>query len=83
MITFYGVGTIVGGGFYALTGKVAGQAGMLAPLAFAVATGIAARDGGGEEYPAGLRPVDRRGGGTPHAAQGLVWYRCFRGLYGA
>jgi amino acid transporter len=41
MITFYGVGTIVGGGFYALTGKVAGEAGMLAPSAFLVATGIA------------------------------------------
>jgi amino acid transporter len=41
MITFYGLGTIVGGGFYALTGKVAGEAGMLAPLAFLAAAGIA------------------------------------------
>lgn len=41
MITFYGLGTIVGGGFYALTGKVAGEAGMLAPIAFLVAAGIA------------------------------------------
>jgi amino acid transporter len=41
MITFYGLGTIVGGGFYALTGKVAGEAGMLAPLAFLTAAGIA------------------------------------------
>jgi amino acid transporter len=41
MITFYGLGTIVGGGFYALTGKVAGEAGMLAPVAFLAAAGIA------------------------------------------
>jgi len=30
----YGVGTMVGGGFYALSGKVAGQVGLHAPLAF-------------------------------------------------
>ena len=41
MITFYGVGTIVGGGFYALTGKVVGEAGMLTPAAFLVASLIA------------------------------------------
>jgi hypothetical protein len=34
MLVFYGLGTIVGGGFNALTGKVAGEAGMLTPLAF-------------------------------------------------
>ncbi len=41
LLIFYGVGTIVGGGFYALTGKVAGEAGMLAPFAFLVASLIA------------------------------------------
>lgn len=41
MITIYGLGTMVGGGFYALTGKVAGHAGMLAPCAFLAAAGIA------------------------------------------
>lgn len=41
MITFYGLGTIIGGGFYALTGKVAGEAGMLAPLAFLLAASMA------------------------------------------
>ena len=41
MITVYGVGTIVGGGFYALCGKVVGEAGMLAPCAFLVAALIA------------------------------------------
>ncbi len=41
MITIYGLGTMVGGGFYALLGKVAGHAGMLAPMSFLVAAAIA------------------------------------------
>lgn len=41
MLTCYGVGTIVGGGFYALTGKVAGQAGMLLPFSLLAASIIA------------------------------------------
>ena len=41
MITFYGLGTIVGGGFYALVGKVSAEAGMLTPLAFLAAAVIA------------------------------------------
>lgn len=41
MLTCYGVGTIVGGGFYALTGKVAGEAGMLLPLSLLAASFIA------------------------------------------
>ncbi len=41
MITFYGLGTIVGGGFYALIGKVSGEAGMLTPVAFFAAALIA------------------------------------------
>lgn len=36
-IIFYGLGTMVGGGFYALTGKVAGLAGMAVPIAFLIA----------------------------------------------
>jgi len=41
VLVLYGLGTMVGGGFYALTGKVAGQAGMAAPLAFVVASSLA------------------------------------------
>jgi len=40
-LIFYGVGTMVGGGFYALMGKVAGVAGMATPVAFAL-TGLLA-----------------------------------------
>lgn len=45
MITFYGLGTILGAGIYVLVGKVAGAAGMYAPLSFvlaAIAAGLSA-----------------------------------------
>lgn len=34
---FYGLGTMVGGGFYALSGKIAGMAGIAAPISFLIA----------------------------------------------
>lgn len=42
MLACYGVGTLVGGGFYALVGKVAGEAGLLAPISFLLSAGLAA-----------------------------------------
>ncbi len=42
LLTAYGVGVMVGAGIYVLIGAVAGQAGMWAPLAFALAGVIAA-----------------------------------------
>lgn len=42
MITFFGLGNILGAGIYVLVGKVAGEAGYYAPLAFFVASIIAA-----------------------------------------
>jgi amino acid transporter len=41
LLTFYGLGTIVGGGFYALIGKVSLHAGIYAPLAFMTAAFVA------------------------------------------
>ncbi|WP_321394905.1 APC family permease [Emcibacter sp.] len=41
LLVFYGLGTIIGGGIYAMTGKVAGLAGMYAPLAFLFSASIA------------------------------------------
>ncbi len=41
LITFYGLGTILGAGIYVLVGKVAGVAGMYAPIAFGLAAVIA------------------------------------------
>ena len=41
LITFYGLGTILGAGVYVLIGKVAGMAGYFAPIAFIVAALVA------------------------------------------
>ena len=42
LLTAYGVGVMVGAGIYVLTGVVAGEAGIYAPLAFLLAGLIAA-----------------------------------------
>src|SRR4030065_324538 len=41
LITFYGLGTILGAGIYVLIGKVAATAGLYAPVAFLVAALLA------------------------------------------
>jgi amino acid transporter len=41
LVTFYGLGNILGAGIYVLVGKVAGEAGYLAPISFLVASVIA------------------------------------------
>ncbi len=42
LVTFYGIGTILGAGIYVLVGKVAGYAGMYTPIAFLLALLLAA-----------------------------------------
>lgn len=42
LVTFYGIGTILGAGIYVLVGKVAGVAGTLTPVAFLLSSVIAA-----------------------------------------
>ena len=42
LVSFYGIGTILGAGIYVLVGKVAAEAGMLTPLAFLLAALLAA-----------------------------------------
>lgn len=42
LLTFYGLGTTIGAGIFVLIGKVAGRAGMLAPISFLVASLLAA-----------------------------------------
>lgn len=45
LITFYGLGTILGAGIYVLVGKIAGVSGLYAPLAFLIAAAVAALSG--------------------------------------
>jgi APA family basic amino acid/polyamine antiporter len=45
LLTFYGLGTIIGAGIYVLVAKVAGHAGLYAPLAFLLAAALAAFTG--------------------------------------
>ena len=45
LFTFYGLGSILGAGIYALVGKVAGDAGLYSPVAFAVAAIVAVLTG--------------------------------------
>lgn len=42
LLTFYGLGTTIGAGIFVLVGKVAGRAGMAAPLSFVAAALLAA-----------------------------------------
>jgi len=41
LVTFYGIGTILGAGIYVLVGKVAGEAGMATPFSFLLASFLA------------------------------------------
>ncbi|OIO55780.1 hypothetical protein AUJ46_00605 [Candidatus Peregrinibacteria bacterium CG1_02_54_53] len=45
LFTFYGLGSILGAGIYSLVGKVAGDAGIYAPVAFVVAAVVAVLTG--------------------------------------
>lgn len=45
LLTLYGLGTILGAGIYVLVGKVAGLAGMYAPISFALAAVLAVLTG--------------------------------------
>jgi APA family basic amino acid/polyamine antiporter len=45
LLIFYGVGTVLGSGVYILTGKIAGEAGMYAPISFIIAAIIAGLTG--------------------------------------
>ena len=45
LFTFYGLGSILGAGIYALVGKVAGDAGMFTPVAFVISAVLAAFTG--------------------------------------
>ncbi len=69
LITFYGLGTILGAGIYVLIGKIAGVAGIYAPIAFLVAAAVAALTGFSYAELSSRYPVS--GGEAVYIEQGL------------
>ncbi len=69
LITFYGLGTILGAGIYVLIGKIAGIAGLYAPLAFLIAAAVAALTG--FSYAELTSRYPRAGGESIYVQQGF------------
>lgn len=69
LLIMYGLGTMVGGGFYALLGKVAGECGMLAPLALGLSGLFALLPGLGFAELASRYPVSA--GEARYVAEGF------------
>ena len=69
LLTFYGLGTIIGAGIYVLIGEVAGAAGLAAPLAFLAAGLLAALTGLCYAELAGRFP--EASGAAAYVAEGL------------
>ena len=69
LITFYGLGTILGAGIYVLIGKIAGVAGLYAPIAFLIAAAVAALSG--FSYAELTSRYPRAGGESIYIQQGF------------
>lgn len=67
MFAIYGAGTILGAGIYVLIGEIAGVAGFWAPLAFAVAAGVAFVNG--MTYAELATRLPRAGGPTNYVSE--------------
>lgn len=70
-LTFYGLGTILGAGIYVLVSKVAGLAGLYAPIAFLVAAVLAALTG--MSYAELSARYPKSAGEPVYVQQGLGW----------
>ena len=68
-LVLYGMGTTIGAGVYALTGVIAGEAGMQAPLAFAAASLVAALSAGSFAELSARFP--RAGGEAVYVQEGI------------
>lgn len=90
LLVLYGLGTTIGAGIYALTGEVAAEAGMRAPLAFIVAAVLAGLTGLGFAELAGRLPkaageavfVDHAFG-RPRISAVVGWAVMFAGVVSA
>ena len=75
-LVLYGLGTTIGAGIYALMGVIAGRAGLHAPVAFLVASGIAALTAASFAELSARFP--RAGGEAVYVAEGLQSRRLAR-----
>lgn len=71
LIAFYALGTILGAGIYALVGKVAGSAGLYAPLSFLLAAVVALFTG--LSYAELAARFPRSAGAALYVQEGLHW----------
>ncbi|MCG6976144.1 MAG: APC family permease [Acidiferrobacterales bacterium] len=71
LVVFYGLGNILGAGIYVLVGKVAGAAGMLAPLAFLLSALVASFSAFSYGELASRYPVSA--GEAVYIQRGLGW----------
>lgn len=80
VLTFYGLGTMVGAGIYALAGKVAGTAGMLTPFAFLMSAILAGLTG--YSYAQLSARFPRSGGEAVYVQEAFGWkgFSIFIGL---
>ena len=73
LVTFYGIGTILGAGIYVLVGKVAGYAGMFTPVAFLVSSLLAALSA--FSYAELSSRFPKSAGEAVYVQEGLGWRR--------
>ena len=73
LLILYGLGTTIGAGIYSLTGKVAGEAGMLAPWAFLLAALLALFTA--FSYAEMCARYPRAAGAAVYVSQGLAKHR--------
>jgi amino acid transporter len=80
LLTLYGLGSTIGAGIYALTGKIAGEAGYQAPLSFLVAAVLAAFSALSFAELAGRYPQSAGESAYVRAGFRLLWLSRMTGL---
>lgn len=80
LLTFYGLGNILGAGIYVLVGKVAGAAGLFAPIAFVLSALIVVFTALTYAELSARYPVSAGEAVYIHRGLGLKWLALFAGL---
>ena len=80
LLTFYGLGNILGAGIYVLVGKVAGEAGLFAPVAFIVSSLVVVFTALTYAELSARYPLSAGEAVYIHRGLGLKWLAVFVGL---